>query len=134
MLSNPLMILTSALTFLAPMLPVADAESATVVSLSEPGAAEVGPDEFAKEPAEPLNAECLEIDQTRTYEGDLFGGKGDDHYPLNGKTITRAELQVDTTLHARAQITKQDSTEVVVHWWYDAFSSVTYTLKVWVEC
>jgi hypothetical protein len=23
---------------------------------------------------------------------------------------------------------------LTVHWWYDAFSRVTYTLKVWVEC
>lgn len=78
--------------------------------------------------------ECLEVDVHKSYSGKLFGHKGDDHYPMYGKKITRVDFQASVKGHAAAHITKQDSTEVVVHYWYDAFSTASYTLKVWVEC
>ena len=84
--------------------------------------------------AESTLGECLEIDVQKGYSGGIFGHKGDDHYPMNGKNITHLDFQVNVKGHAAAHITKQDSTEVVVHYWYDAFSGVSYTLKVWVEC
>ena len=107
-----------------------------ISAAAAPDAAEVdlGRDAPPDETTETTRSECLAIDQTMSRKGKLFGGKGDDHYPMNGKTITRVDLQVDTSGHAEANITRQDSTEVTVHWWYDAFSRVTYTLKVWVEC
>ncbi|MCY1071000.1 hypothetical protein OV090_40035 [Nannocystis sp. RBIL2] len=124
MLSTISMFFTFALVISGPAL--SDAPE-----MDEPGR---GPAVLADQSAEQARAECLEVDQSRQYEAGIFGRSGDDHYPMNGKTITRVDLQVDTGGHASAQINKQDSTEVVVHWWVDLFSSVSYTLKVWVEC
>lgn len=86
--------------------------------------------------------ECLAVDVTKNYKGTISGGRGDDRYPMNGKTITRVEFTPEVRCndwlciagHGDASITKQDSEAVVVHWWYDLFTHLSYTLKVWVQC
>ena len=126
---------TLAFALSSPNTPADDISAAAAPAAVDAAEAdEVDPDAPPEEATGTARSECLALDQTMSREGDLFGGKGDDHYPMNGKTVTRAELQVDTSGHAAANITRQDSTEVTVHWWYDLFSRVTYTLKVWVEC
>ncbi|WAS96419.1 hypothetical protein [Nannocystis punicea] len=113
---------------------ISDAAAPAAVDAAEANEVDGDLDVLPEETTETVRSECLAIDQTMSRKGTFFGGSGDDHYPMNGKTITRADLQVDTSGHAAANITRQDSTEVTVHWWYDLFSRVTYTLKVWVEC
>jgi hypothetical protein len=78
--------------------------------------------------------ECLYYDVRKSYRARFRGKSSDDHYPMNGKTPTRVDLQVQVKGHGNATISKQDSNEVVVHYWYDLFSKLTYHLKVWVEC
>ncbi len=79
--------------------------------------------------------ECLYLEKKVEHSRGLFGGKGDDPFPMNGKTITRIEFNPSTSGSGNATITKQDSESVVVHWWLDAFSKVSYTLRIWVkEC
>ena len=83
--------------------------------------------------ANPMN-ECLYYDVHKQYKSRFWGKTGDDRYPMNGKTPTRVDLEVHVKGHGNATLNKQDSTEVVVHYWYDLFTKVTYDLKVWVEC
>jgi hypothetical protein len=92
--------------------------------------------------AESALSECLAIDLQKNYSAKLLGGKGDDSYPMNGKTIKRVELNHSVKAtgpfglggRGNANVDKQDSTEVVVHFWYDAYTDLSYSLKVWVEC
>ena len=88
--------------------------------------------------AESTATECLYIDTQREYKSKFFGKKGDDVHPLNGKTVTRVEFKPSTSGtvgQGNATMTRQDSEAVAVHWWLDAFTHLSYTLRVWVkEC
>ena len=87
-------------------------------------------------------SECIAVDTDKTYSAGAIGTSSDDGYPMNGRTVTRADLTFDTDSndwfgfggHGNAAITKQDSTEVVVHYWYDLFTDLHYHIKIWVEC
>lgn len=92
--------------------------------------------------AESELSECLAVDATKNYSAGLLGARGDDNYPMNGRVITRVEFNRSVDCndrlciggHGDAYISKQDSESIKVHFWYDAFTKLTYHLKVWVNC
>ncbi len=85
-------------------------------------------------------AEILVIDSSRTYNTGLIGTKSDDHYPVGGRKIARIEFNRKIEAngpfgiggHGDAYVQSQDSNEVVVHYWADFATNVSYTLRVWV--
>lgn len=80
--------------------------------------------------------ERLAIDVKVTRETGLFGKRADDRYSVTGKRITRLEFNKEITgTVGRGDAFPVDTElpDVVVHYWLDMFSKITYTLKVWVE-
>src|SRR4051812_26191422 len=67
-------------------------------------------------------SECLYLEKRVEHSRGFFGSRGDDPFPMNGKTITRVEFNPSTSGSGNATITKQDRESVVVHWWLNAFS------------
>ena len=82
----------------------------------------------------PENAEAPVIDVSFKYECKIWGKRGDNSYPMNGKEVGHIEFSAEPfgrIGHASAQISQQNTEAVVVHWWCDLFSGIKYTLKVW---
>ncbi|WP_437573553.1 hypothetical protein [Sorangium sp. So ce887] len=84
-----------------------------------------------------LEAEECMSEYSMSYNTRFLGKRGDDSFPMSGKTVIRVKLSKSIGgLIGRGdvEITKQDSEAVSVHWWLDAKTDLSYTLQVWHSC
>ncbi len=88
--------------------------------------------------------ERLAVDVSQNYETGFLGRRGDDRFPCNGARITRVEFHKDISKHritpwddgigrGDAHTTDTELPDIGVHYWLDAGTKLTYSLKVWVE-
>lgn len=73
------------------------------------------------------------INKNVKYSSFLFGHKDDDTYTCQKTIAKRTFHQKRSGLGSDAQISKTTDDTIVIHHWTNAFSEVSYTIKIWVN-